>query len=209
MDIDNALEIVRHLANGRNPISHEPMQKSILSYPEISSALLVVISAATREAKRDQQSENDLKQSSLDAWSVEEMSQLREELRTGVSAGVIARLHRRKLTDVLHGIVKTGAARDTQEALRKFANVRCEPPNLVSRPPLESRKKKRPNSGTPWTGEEDAKLRSEFLARANIFEIARVHLRSATAISSRLVHLRLVDNGLSAFQVLAKHSQRA
>lgn len=48
-------------------------------------------------------------------------------------------------------------------------------------------------AGTPWSAEEDARLRDEFSAGTSVTEIASLHARTKGGINLRLVHLGLLD----------------
>jgi|SRR5688572_495402 len=48
-------------------------------------------------------------------------------------------------------------------------------------------------AGARWTGEEDARLATEFDGGTSVAEIARLHGRTTGAINSRLVKLGKVD----------------
>lgn len=47
------------------------------------------------------------------------------------------------------------------------------------------------NAGKPWTRTEDEKLQDEFLSKLTIFDIAKEHGRTYSAIESRLDYLGL------------------
>jgi hypothetical protein len=76
--------------------------------------------------------------------------------------------------------------------------------------PKRSRKDRRPPAntpdglparhGTPWSAEEDRRLRTRFLAGEPIAELAKAHQRKKGAISSRLVKLSLLaDEAVAPF----------
>lgn len=51
-------------------------------------------------------------------------------------------------------------------------------------------KKNRPeNAGSTWTEEENNQLRAEYADKISIDEIAKIHKRSKSAISSQLIKL--------------------
>ena len=71
------------------------------------------------------------------------------------------------------------------EALER--TVRNGRPRTVTNPP--------PAAGTPWTPEEDARLKSEFETTKDLAALAERHARTRGAISARLVRLGLFPAG--------------
>ena len=64
----------------------------------------------------------------------------------------------------------------------------------------KQRKKKKPpeNAGTPWTNEEDARLRSAFQADKTVSQLAKDHKRTSGSIVGRLGLYGLVTHQYGA-----------
>ncbi len=70
-------------------------------------------------------------------------------------------------------------------------------------PPPDTREKHLRRAGLPWSEEEDEQLRREFADGMNLQLITEKHYRTQGAISSRLVHLKLVTRRDEVRKLLA------
>ncbi|HXY15293.1 MAG TPA: hypothetical protein VEI26_12400 [Terriglobales bacterium] len=105
MEIEQAVEVIRALANGVHPQSGVALEEnSICRTPEavkaLNRALAALVAQQEREKKRPKNAGK--------AWSHEEDAQICEELRHGIDFNQIANTHNRSLAAILARLVKLG-----------------------------------------------------------------------------------------------------
>lgn len=105
MELDQAIKIIRALANGVYPETAAPLEEnSICRSPDavkaLNRALQVLVAQEEREKKRPK--------NAWKSWSHEEDAQICEELRQGTDFNQIAKTHNRSLASILARLVKLG-----------------------------------------------------------------------------------------------------
>jgi hypothetical protein len=105
MEIDQAIKVIRALANGVHPESGAALDEaSICRTPEaikaLNRALAALVAHEEREKKRPKNAGKN--------WSHEEDAQICDELRQGIDFNQIAQTHNRSLAAILARLVKLG-----------------------------------------------------------------------------------------------------
>lgn len=105
MEIEQAIKIIRALANGVHPDSGAALEEgSICRAPDsvkaLNRALQALVAQDEREKKRPKNAGR--------IWSQEEDAQICEELRQGADFNQIAQTHNRSLAAILARLVKLG-----------------------------------------------------------------------------------------------------
>jgi hypothetical protein len=105
MEIEQAIKVIRSLANGVHPESGAALEEnSICRAPDaikaLNRALAALVAQEEREKKRPKNAGKN--------WSHEEDAQICEELRQGIDFNQIAKTHNRSLAAILARLVKLG-----------------------------------------------------------------------------------------------------
>ncbi|HXZ40995.1 MAG TPA: hypothetical protein VEG68_09650 [Terriglobales bacterium] len=105
MEIEQAVNVIRALANGVHPESGAALEEnSICRTPDaikaLNRALAALVAQQEREKKRPRNAGKN--------WSHEEDAQICEELRQGIDFNQIAKTHNRSLAAILARLVKLG-----------------------------------------------------------------------------------------------------
>ncbi len=105
MDIQEALKIMRALANGTNPENGEALEESsVCRRPQTVRALNRAISALVAEQGR----ETKRPRNAFRTWTRAEDAQVCEELRKGMDFTDIAKAHDRTIPSIVARLVKLG-----------------------------------------------------------------------------------------------------
>ena len=105
MDIQEALKIMRALANGKNPENGEVLEESsVCRQPQTVRALNRAISALVAEQGR----ETKRPRNAFRTWTRAEDAQVCEELRKGMDFKDIAKAHDRMIPSIVARLVKLG-----------------------------------------------------------------------------------------------------
>jgi len=105
MEIEQAIQVIRALANGVHPESGAALEEnSICRTPEAVKALNRALAALIAQDERERRKPANAGKS----WSREEDAQVCEELRQGVDFNQIATTHNRSLAAILARLVKLG-----------------------------------------------------------------------------------------------------
>ena len=105
MDIQEALKIMRALANGKNPESDEALEaNSICRRPLVVKALNRSIAAMVAAQER----ERNRPANAFRAWTKAEDAQVFEKVRAGVPLDEIAKAHNRTVASIVVRLVKLG-----------------------------------------------------------------------------------------------------
>jgi hypothetical protein len=105
MDIQEALKIMRALANGADPETGNKLEgNSACRRPQIVKALNRAISALVHEQKREQRKPSN----AFRSWTRAEDAQVCEEIRQGLDFHDIATAHNRTVASILARLVKLG-----------------------------------------------------------------------------------------------------
>ena len=106
MEIAEALEVTRRLADGLHPDTTEPLSKdSVFQLPRTVRALHRAVLALEFQQRK----ERPRKQTPLNAgkpWSDEEDARLGLELRQGMALDEIARIHNRRMGSVVARLMR-------------------------------------------------------------------------------------------------------
>ncbi len=105
MEIEDALKIIRALANGTNPESGEALETgSVCRQPQtvkaLNRAISTLVDARGRETKRPM--------NAFRTWTRTEDAQVCEEVRNGMDFREIAKLHNRTVPGIVARLVKLG-----------------------------------------------------------------------------------------------------
>lgn len=105
MDFDEALKIVRALANGTHPDTGEALEaSSICRQPQaikaLNRAICALVEAQAREQKRPV--------NAFRTWTRAEDAQVCDEVRQGKDFREIAKLHNRTVPSIVARLVKLG-----------------------------------------------------------------------------------------------------
>jgi hypothetical protein len=105
MEIQQAIEVIRHLANSVDPETQQNLdENSICRRPLTVKALNRALAALIAEQEREQLRPNN----AWKRWSHAEDQQVCEELRKGADFHAIAKAHDRSLASILARLVKLG-----------------------------------------------------------------------------------------------------
>jgi hypothetical protein len=105
MEIEQAIQIIRALANGVHPESGAALDEaSVCRTPETVKALNRALAALVTQQEREKKRPKNAGKS----WSHEEDAQICEELRQGIDFNQIANTHNRSLAAILARLVKLG-----------------------------------------------------------------------------------------------------
>jgi hypothetical protein len=105
MEIQEALAIMRALANGLNPATAQPLDaQSVCHQPEVIKALNRSINALVHEEQREKNKPS----KAFKAWSQAEIAQVCEEVRKGMDFQEIAKAHHRTVAAIVARLVKLG-----------------------------------------------------------------------------------------------------
>ncbi len=108
MEIHEALEIVRKLADGLHPETGQTVSgDSIYQHPQAVRALNRAVLALEVQQAREH-ARNSLPANAGKPWSNTEDTQICEELRRGVNFQEIARTHGRTLGSILARLIRLG-----------------------------------------------------------------------------------------------------
>lgn len=105
MEIEDAIKIVRALANGVYPESGAALDEaSVCRMPDIVKALNRALASLVAQQEREKKKPKNAGRT----WTHEEDAQLCEELRQGTDFNQIASTHSRSLAAILARLVKLG-----------------------------------------------------------------------------------------------------
>lgn len=105
MEIQEAIKIVRSLANGTDPESATPLQDgSICRRPQTVKALNRALAALVAQEERERRKPSNAGRS----WTRAEDEQVCEALRQGTDFNDIAKTHNRSIAAILARLVKLG-----------------------------------------------------------------------------------------------------
>ena len=105
MDIEEAIPVIRALANGTHPLTGASLEEtSVCRLPEAVKALNRALAVLVNQHERDQRRPGN----SYRRWSHEEDAQVCEELRQGTDFQQIAKTHNRSVAAILARLVKLG-----------------------------------------------------------------------------------------------------
>jgi hypothetical protein len=107
MEIDEALRMVRALANGTNPADGSACADPILKVPKVVIALNRAAGALEVLAEREQAKLSG-PANSFRYWSKGEDAQVCEELRDGLDFPQIAKKHNRSVPSIVARLIKLG-----------------------------------------------------------------------------------------------------
>ena len=108
MEIQEALEIIRRLADGLHPESGEPLlPDSAHQHPQAVRALNRAVEALEFQQQRDR-TRHSLPANAGKPWSSEEDAQICSELRHGVNFQEIARTHSRTAGSIVARLIRLG-----------------------------------------------------------------------------------------------------
>jgi hypothetical protein len=157
MDTTRATEILRSLADGRDPATGEQFPPdSPYQQADTVRALYVALEALEKGGRRREPRPVDPnKPKAGGAWSPEEEQQLREEFAARKSFSEIAAVHGRTTGAITSRLVKLGLLDDTatNRAGRGHA-----PSTDISRPATQSPQPPATNPASRFTPEEEANL---------------------------------------------------
>jgi hypothetical protein len=105
MEIEQAIKIIRALANGVHPESGAALEESsVCRTPDAVKALNRALQTLVAQEEREKQRPKNAGRT----WSHEEDAQVCEELRQGVDFNQIAKTHNRSLAAILARLVRLG-----------------------------------------------------------------------------------------------------
>jgi len=105
MELEQAIQVIRALANGIHPQSGAALEEtSICRAPESVKALNRALAALVAENERAKKRPKDAGKK----WSREEDEQICEDLRKGTDFNQIAQTHNRSIAAILARLVKLG-----------------------------------------------------------------------------------------------------
>jgi DNA-binding NarL/FixJ family response regulator len=105
MELEQAIKVVRALANGIHPESGAALEEnSICRAPEAVKALNRALAALVAEEQREKKRPKNAGKT----WTREEDEQICEELRKGTDFNQIAQSHNRSMAAILARLVKLG-----------------------------------------------------------------------------------------------------
>jgi DNA-binding NarL/FixJ family response regulator len=105
MELEQAIKVVRALANGIHPESGAALEEnSICHAPEAVKALNRALAALVAEEQREKKRPKNAGKT----WTREEDEQICEELRKGTDFNQIAQSHNRSVAAILARLVKLG-----------------------------------------------------------------------------------------------------
>ena len=108
MEIQEALDIVRKLANGVHPETGEAVQSdSMYQHPQAVRALHCAITALEFQQERER-TRRFLPANAGKTWSDQEDAQICDELRRGVNFEGIAKAHNRTIGSIVARLVRLG-----------------------------------------------------------------------------------------------------
>jgi DNA-binding NarL/FixJ family response regulator len=105
MEIQEAIQVIRSLANGVDPETQQSLEESsICRRPQAVKALNRALAALVAQQEREQKRPSNAGR----AWSQAEDQQVCEELRKGTDFHEIAKAHNRSIAAILARLVKLG-----------------------------------------------------------------------------------------------------
>jgi len=105
MEIDEAIKIIRALANGVDPDSNEGLPEgSVCRQPQAVKALNRALASLVSQQERDLKRPSNAGK----AWTPAEDEQVCQELRQGTDFNQIAKVHNRSIAAILARLVKLG-----------------------------------------------------------------------------------------------------
>jgi len=108
MEIQEALEIVRKLANGVDPETGSRLaDSSTYQHPPVIRALDRAVQALEFQQERER-ARKSLPANAGKSWSGQEDSQICEEIRRGISFQEIARIHSRTVGSIVARLIRLG-----------------------------------------------------------------------------------------------------
>lgn len=108
MELAQAIEIVKALADGLDPKSREPLvNESVYQDPDTARALYTAVSVL-EETRRQEERKAQLPPNAGRPWDDTEDKKLCEEFHRGVSFDEIARVHARTRGAIISRLVKLG-----------------------------------------------------------------------------------------------------
>ena len=109
MDIQEALKIVKALADGVNPETGEVMPAdSIYQRPQTIRALQRAVAGLEYVEQRERERQRKLPLNAGKCWSRAEDAQICDELRRGIDFHVISKTHNRTVGSIVARLVKLG-----------------------------------------------------------------------------------------------------
>jgi hypothetical protein len=161
MDTSDALPLIEALASGTDPISGNPLPKdSPLQHPMIVRALftaLRLLEGQTATPVRDPKSDTERPLRAGEAWDAEEDRKLTHAFHAGEPFTQLAKSHQRSRGAIVSRLTRLGEIEPTTAS--------SATPHDTTQPD-KALKKDRPQTGKPWTTEEDDRLRQ--LANSNL-----------------------------------------
>ena len=132
MDIQEALDTVRKLADGLDPDSGKPCgSNSILRNPRVVIALHRATGALEAQAERELERQNQPPNAHR-YWSKSEDQQLCAELRQGHDLRQIAKQHNRTVPSIAARLIKIGEVAPVKTSEPLFPNVSPKPVKAAS-----------------------------------------------------------------------------
>ncbi len=105
MELEEAIKVVRALADGTHPETGKPLEetaacRTAVAVKALNRALASLVAQSERERRRPTNAGK--------AWTREEDEQICEELRVGTDFQVIAKAHGRTIPSIVARLVKLG-----------------------------------------------------------------------------------------------------
>lgn len=177
MTSDRAMEILRCMANGVDPITGEVLEPGhICNSPDVIRALCMAAYAMSGAADAPASACKAEKLNAGRPWTVEDLDALEHMYRGGASMAWICKRLQRRERGVLKQLVYLGLAED------KAVSDKQPSPGLE-------------RAGLRWTREEDTLLRELYAERRPIEEIAARMRRTSYSIYCRMEKLEIFDSG--------------
>jgi len=105
MDTEQAIKIMRALANGQDPVSGEPLTVGQIC---LSTENVKALNRALSALVQQEQWEKNRPPNAFRSWTRSEDAQVCDELRKGVALDEIAKLHHRTVPAILARLMKLG-----------------------------------------------------------------------------------------------------
>jgi predicted transcriptional regulator len=192
MTTAEVLRILTNLAEGIDPTTGDKLPvDGLFHHPDVIRALFIAIDRVREPATAIQTPEPRAVGLELDrmknagrSWSESEITQLLDDVRSGVRLMEIARIHSRSRGAILERLVQLGFYESRDDARAAIEN------GLRNPTAWDTLKKERPRAGRIWTHEEDkALLRAADEGKAPD-EIAQELGRGEFSVQVRLAKLR-------------------
>jgi hypothetical protein len=187
MDTSDALPLIEALASGTDPISGNPLpEDSPLQHPMIVRALftaLRLLEGQTATPVRDTKSDTERPLRAGEAWDAEEDRKLTHAFHAGEPFTQLAKSHQRSRGAIVSRLTRLGEIEPTTASSAT---------SRASAPSDKSLKKERPQTGKPWTTEEDDRLRHLVASGTPNETIARQLGRGLLGVEVRMSKLGML-----------------